>query len=160
MNLGNRIVKLRKDNKMSQDDLAEVLNVTRQTISNWENHKNYPDIETLILISDKFNISLDILLKGDKEMVKKMDKKINFKLVRFFIILFVIFTSMIIFLMYLYANLEFTMKYNENMKITYDKSDVDRAWSLNLYTPICGSSADESAIIDNGEKKYIFINRN
>ena len=77
MNLGKKIVKLRKDNKMSQEEFAETLNVTRQTVSNWENSKNYPDIETLILISDKFNISLDILLKGDKEMIKNIDNKIK-----------------------------------------------------------------------------------
>lgn len=71
MNLGNKIQKIRKDNKISQEAFAEVLNVTRQTVSNWENQKNYPDIETLILISDKYNISLDVLLKGDNQMIKK-----------------------------------------------------------------------------------------
>ena len=74
MNLDEKIKKIRKDNKMSQDDIAEVLNVTRQTISNWENGKNYPDIETLIKISDEFNISLDILLKENMNMVKEIDK--------------------------------------------------------------------------------------
>ena len=77
MNLDEKIKKIRKDNKMSQDDLAEVLNVTRQTISNWENRKNYPDIETLIKISDKFNISLDILLKENMVMVKEIDKNVK-----------------------------------------------------------------------------------
>ena len=77
MNLDEKIRKIRKDNKMSQDDLAEILNVTRQTISNWENGKNYPDIETLIKISDKFNISLDILLKENMNMVKKIDKNVK-----------------------------------------------------------------------------------
>lgn len=75
MNLGDKILKIRKDNKMSQERLAEILNVTRQTVSNWENGNNYPDIETLITISDKFNVSLDILLKGDKEMLKDINKK-------------------------------------------------------------------------------------
>lgn len=41
MNLGKKILKIRKDNKMSQDEFAEILDVTRQTISNWENFKNY-----------------------------------------------------------------------------------------------------------------------
>ena len=77
MNLDEKIKKIRKDNKMSQDDLAEVLNVTRQTISNWENRKNYPDIETLIKISDKFNVSLDILLKENMVMVKEIDKNVK-----------------------------------------------------------------------------------
>ncbi len=97
MNLGEKIVKIRKDNKMSQDDLAEVLNVTRQTISNWENSKNYPDIETLIQLSDKFHISLDVLLKGDKKMVYKMDKKMKngkkFKIVTIILILLLFFIS-------------------------------------------------------------------
>ena len=75
MNLDEKIKKIRKDNKMSQDDLAEVLNVTRQTISNWENRKNYPDIETLIKMSD--NISLDILLKENMVMVKEIDKNVK-----------------------------------------------------------------------------------
>lgn len=77
ISLGKRIVKIRKDNKMSQDDFAELFNVTRQTISNWENSKSYPDIGTIIKISDKFHISLDILLKGDVNMVKEIDKKVK-----------------------------------------------------------------------------------
>lgn len=90
MNLGKKILKIRKDNKMSQDELAEILNVTRQTISNWENSKNYPDIQTLIEISDKFNISLDILLKGDKKMVNKIDKQVkNNKTFKIIIILLI-----------------------------------------------------------------------
>lgn len=77
MNLGDKLIEIRKENKMSQEKLAEVLNVSRQTISNWENYKNYPDIATIIKISDKFDISLDILLKGDKNMVNKIDKKLK-----------------------------------------------------------------------------------
>ncbi len=77
MNLGKKIIELRKDNKMSQEDLAEVLNVTRQTVSNWENGKNYPDIGTLILLSNKFHISLDILLKGDNKMISSIDSKVH-----------------------------------------------------------------------------------
>ncbi len=75
MNLGNKIQEIRKKNKMSQEEFAEAFNVTRQTISSWENSKSYPDIETLIRLSDKFDISLDILLKEDKIMIKKIDKE-------------------------------------------------------------------------------------
>ncbi len=77
MNLGKKIVKIRKDNKMSQEDFAEQFDVTRQTISSWENSKSYPDIETLIRISNKFDISLDILLKEDRNMVEGIDKKVR-----------------------------------------------------------------------------------
>lgn len=77
MNLGDKLVELRKENKMSQEKFAEILGVTRQTISNWENYKNYPDISTIIKISDVFHISLDILLKGDTKMVSNMDKQMK-----------------------------------------------------------------------------------
>lgn len=77
MNLGDKLIELRKENKMSQEKFAEILGVTRQTISNWENYKNYPDISTIIKISDVFHISLDILLKGDTKMVSNMDKQIK-----------------------------------------------------------------------------------
>ncbi len=76
MNVGNKITNLRKENNLTQEDLAEMLNVSRQTISNWENGKSYPDIATLILISDQFKISLDDLLK-DQKMVKVIDKMIK-----------------------------------------------------------------------------------
>lgn len=75
MNLGNRLVELRKEREMTQEILAEVLHVTRQTISNWENGKSYPDIQMLVQISETFDISLDTLLKGDKKMVKEMTKE-------------------------------------------------------------------------------------
>ncbi len=77
MNFGEKLVGIRKSNKLSQEKFAEMLGVTRQTVSNWENLKNYPDISTLIMISNKFDISLDSLLKDDKLMVNNIDTKIK-----------------------------------------------------------------------------------
>lgn len=77
MNLGDKLIKLRKDNKMSQEQFAEEICVTRQTVSNWENYKNYPDISTIVKISDIFNISLDVLLKGDSKMINDIDTKVK-----------------------------------------------------------------------------------
>lgn len=77
MTLGNNIQRMRKEANLSQEDLAEKFNVSRQTISNWENGKSYPDLETVVNISDSFNISLDILLKEDLEMVKTIDKEVR-----------------------------------------------------------------------------------
>ena len=70
MEIGNQIKKCRTEMKLSQDDLAEKVFVTRQTISNWENNRNYPDIRSLVLLSNVFGISLDILVKGDLEQMK------------------------------------------------------------------------------------------
>lgn len=61
---------------MTQEEFAKLFNVTRQTVSNWENEKSYPDLQTLIKISNMFEISLDTLMKGDKTMVKKFDKEL------------------------------------------------------------------------------------
>lgn len=55
---------------LSQDELAEKVYVTRQTISNWENNKSYPDIHSLLLLSSLFHISLDQLIKGDLNLMK------------------------------------------------------------------------------------------
>ena len=52
MELGRRITELRKANNLTQEGLAERCSVTRQTISNWETGKSYPDLEMLVFISD------------------------------------------------------------------------------------------------------------
>ena len=69
MELGKKIAEIRKEHDLTQEGLAEICSVTRQTISNWENGKSCPDLETLVLISDTFDITLDEMLKGDKKMV-------------------------------------------------------------------------------------------
>ena len=63
MKLGQTILDIRKERKMTQEEFAQIFHVTRQTVSNWEKEKNYPDLETLIFMSDEFNISLDVMLK-------------------------------------------------------------------------------------------------
>ena len=78
MKLGQTILDIRKERKMTQEEFAQIFHVTRQTVSNWEKEKNYPDLETLIFMSDEFNISLDVMLKEDKKMVKKLNKEITF----------------------------------------------------------------------------------
>lgn len=60
--------------ELSQEELSEKVFVSRQTISNWENNKNYPDVKSLLLLSSLFNVSLDILVKGDLEEMKEKIK--------------------------------------------------------------------------------------
>lgn len=71
MELGKQIKKYRNELSLSQDDLAEKIYVTRQTISNWENDKSYPDVNSLVLLSEVFNTSIDNLIKGDVEVIKE-----------------------------------------------------------------------------------------
>ena len=65
MDLGNKILKLRKEKGYSQEDLAEKLNVTRQTISNWELGSTQPNPEQLKGLSKILNVSIDELLDND-----------------------------------------------------------------------------------------------
>lgn len=75
MELHNRLVDLRKAKSLSQEKLAEKLYVSRQTISNWERGKTYPDIDSLLLIATFFDISLDNLIKGDVDLMKHQVEK-------------------------------------------------------------------------------------
>jgi len=75
MEIGNQIKKYRSELGLSQEELADKIFVTRQTISNWENEKNYPDIKSLVMLSSLFGISLDSLVKGDLEEMKKQIKE-------------------------------------------------------------------------------------
>lgn len=83
MELGNKIKYYRNEKELSQEALAERVYVSRQTISNWENNKSYPDINSIVLLSEIFEISIDNLIKGDVEQMKKEInseevKKLNF----------------------------------------------------------------------------------
>lgn len=75
MELGRRIKEYRSAAQMTQEELAEKMFVSRQTISNWENDKSYPDIHSLLMLGNLFDVSLDILVKGDIEAMKdKIDE--------------------------------------------------------------------------------------
>lgn len=71
MELGNKIKYYRGEEELSQEELAERVYVSRQTISNWENNKSYPDINSIVLLSEIFEISIDNLIKADVELMKK-----------------------------------------------------------------------------------------
>ena len=72
MELGKHIKKFRQEKQLSQEELANRIYVTRQTVSNWENDKSYPDVNSLLLLSEIFQISLDRLIKGDIDTMKEV----------------------------------------------------------------------------------------
>ena len=75
MDIGLKIKKLREKQKISQEELALKIFVSRQTISNWETNKSCPDVKSLITLSDIFNVSLDNFIKDDiKEMREVVEK--------------------------------------------------------------------------------------
>lgn len=95
MELNKQIKKYRTIMNLSQEDLAQKVYVTRQTISNWENGKSYPDIHSLLLMSSLFNISLDQLIKGDLDIMKEEIQKEDIRIFDYYgkiytILLFVV----------------------------------------------------------------------
>ncbi|OUN47750.1 hypothetical protein B5G20_03255 [Collinsella sp. An7] len=75
MEIGKRIREHRAELGLSQDDLAARVYVSRQTISSWENDKTYPDVQSLLILSDVFGATVDSLIKGDVEtMTETIDR--------------------------------------------------------------------------------------
>lgn len=112
MELGKKIVKVRKENNLTQEVFAEKYNVSRQTVSSWENGKSFPDIDTLVKISEDFSISLDILLKEDRKIIENISKVQNDnkrykKILKTMIIVFCI----IVLLILIYISIYNTSKY-------------------------------------------------
>lgn len=78
MNFNEKLIELRKSKGMSQDELGSALGVSRQTISKWELAQSYPDFQRLVLLSDYFGLSLDVLVK-DIDVQDVRNKNLNDK---------------------------------------------------------------------------------
>ena len=75
--VSNSIKKLREERGMTQDELAEKLNVTRQAVSNWETGKTQPDIETLTRLAEIFDVSVERIIYGKEKKRNNIDIKIG-----------------------------------------------------------------------------------
>ena len=74
---GERLYELRKTKNISQEEMAELLDVSRQSISKWENDKAYPELTRLLFMSEYFDVSLDYLIRGTEE--NKEDATVSYK---------------------------------------------------------------------------------
>lgn len=104
MKVNQQIKSYRTKLNMSQEELANKVFVTRQTVSNWETNKNYPDIHSLLLMSSLFKISLDQLVKGDLEIMKET---IQTESIKKFSVLSTCFSVMLLLLIISFAPLYF-----------------------------------------------------
>lgn len=77
MEIGKKLKNARIEAGLTQEKAAEKIDVSRQTISNWENEKSYPDIISVIALSDLYSVSLDELLKGDQKMTEHLEESTN-----------------------------------------------------------------------------------
>lgn len=88
--IGKFILKLRKDNNLSQSQFADFLNVTSQAVSKWENGRGIPDIEILKKISDQFNVDIDEIISGEKRKKKNNYRPYLITIIILFFIIIVI----------------------------------------------------------------------
>ena len=100
--IGEKLRDARNQKGLTQEEVADEIHVSRQTISNWENNRSYPDIISVILLSDLYQMSLDVLLKGDKDMIEHLNESTNIvnsnkKLIIMGLLNIVVFIFMIIF---------------------------------------------------------------
>ena len=96
MTIAEKLKQLRKDNNMTQEDLAEKLNVSRQTISKWETNTTIPDADNIVAISKLFNITTDELLDYRVETVQKKKQFImDMAVLLFGIIGFIVFAILL-----------------------------------------------------------------
>lgn len=79
MNLGKRLFELRKNKRLSQEEVAEKLKVTRQTISKWETNQSTPDFDKIIPLCELYEISSEELLRGEKTVGERTEMKIDFE---------------------------------------------------------------------------------
>lgn len=75
MELSRQLRMKREEHGLSQDEVAKTIFVSRQTISNWENDRTYPDVQSLLLLSKLFGISIDELIKGDAVAMQQAIKE-------------------------------------------------------------------------------------
>ena len=180
MNLGNKITKLRKKEKMSQEVLANKIGVSRQTISNWELNITKPDTDHIKKMSKIFNISIDEILDNDirdimeekisntEKLTNKNTKSIKILLITLY---FIILTGLIYVIVYYSTKRDFTSKYegvyicdlnDENKKDDVDTGIFFIYWEDNedgTYSVVIEINSDDPAFQDY-EEKGIYGNGN
>ena len=77
MEIGEKLREARVAAGQTQEKVAETIGVSRQTISNWENNRSYPDIISVLSLSDLYHVSLDTLLKEDQGMIAPLEESTN-----------------------------------------------------------------------------------
>ncbi|WP_348921377.1 helix-turn-helix domain-containing protein [Enterococcus rotai] len=97
MKIGQRLKEARTANDYSQQEVSEILHVSRSTVSSWEIGRTYPSIELLVELSNLYELSLDQLLKEDEEIIKNFKKETRYK--KWVVILCVVILALLLFLL-------------------------------------------------------------
>lgn len=150
MNISEEVKNQRLKNKWTQEQLAEILNVSRSTVSSWEVGRNYPDLETIVTISDLFEISLDELLRGDRKMLEQITddtkvRKVQTKKIKFLgaglVILIIV--SIILGYKSIYSQEVVNSSQIESIRMT-DRGEILIKVNLPFYRSIEGTASSEN----------------
>ncbi|MFC6464846.1 helix-turn-helix domain-containing protein [Marinilactibacillus sp. GCM10026970] len=100
MKIGDKIKEGRLNKGYTQEQVAEILYVSRSTVSSWEVNRTYPPLDMLVTLGDLYEISLDIMLREDKKMVEKIveETKLSMNLKKINIFLLILFIPLAIFM--------------------------------------------------------------
>ena len=103
MKIGIKLKQGRAEKDLTQEEAAKILNVSRSTVSSWEVNRTYPDLDMLVSLSDLYDISLDLMLREDKEMVQTLSQEIQTSRKRkgWLIALGMLYIPVLLFLLYL-----------------------------------------------------------
>ena len=166
MNIGRTIREQRNKLSLSQEELGERLYVTRQTISSWENDKSYPDINSLILLSQVFNMTIDNLVKGDLEIMEQKIEKNDIRAMNLYAILMAISGGIALVLWPLSWYLGFipgtaiaALIFIANFCFAFKIEKIKKQYDVQTYREIVafskGETLDEIAKIrESGKRKY------
>lgn len=150
MNLGEKLIKLRKEKGLSQEEVSEILDVTRQTVSKWETNMSSPDFDKIVPICKLYNISTEELFMGTKKEGSEKSNKSNNSKKAFGIALgiFIYFISIIWIILS-----EETFNFNEGITVSVFMLLLGVATSIIVYT--CIVYKKDKEINDNSNRKYI-----
>lgn len=166
MKLHQQIKHYRTTLNLSQEELADKIFVTRQSVSNWETEKNYPDIHSLLLMSSLFNVSLDQIVKGDLEIMKETIDAENCRknnlYVTSYTIMFIVFILSIAPLIYyfewygiLVVAIFFVLLMFVALKVEKIKKDNDVQTYKEIVAFMSGERLDEiSKLKESGKRPY------
>ena len=147
MDIGKKIKEKRVALNMTQDALAQKMNVSRATISSWEVGRTYPDLEAVVCLSEVLEIPLDVLLSKESDVLKKITRdtkmkkhnKIKIRILYGIIVVFILFGAM-----YVYKNNEYKdvtdPEQIKSIKIVNNK--IELTTDLPKYRSISGYMAD------------------
>lgn len=114
MNIADRIQNLRKTKGISQEQLADVVGVSRQAVSKWESEQTIPDIEKVVIMSEYFGVTTDYILKGIEPVEEKSVFKISNKTKSVILCVIGLIPNFVIYLMSRFTEVPIPYYYEEN----------------------------------------------